>query len=381
MANIRVISNRLYIDFLYGKKRYRIALHLEDNAKNRKIAEIKLNELKNELQLEKLGIKKADLGKVFPEFNKTSTEDNIANKEDKGEILFSDYYQFWVTKKVHISKSSRRTWDSFYRNYVKPFIGHKKIKEINEIDLIRMINLMKNKLKNSVINKKIVVFKSIMKELYEEGIIDKNPFRHIKKLRGDQPEIKPFTEEELAELLKGFKEKYPFYYNLVAFLAFTGCRPNEAVGLKWKNIDWESKKILIREGFVLGENTQLKTNSSRRDIPMNDILEKILIDQKTLTFGKSEYVFTNMKLKPINWTNFRQKYYEVLKSKNIEHRPIYQLRHTFASMAIKNGEDPSWVAKMLGHSGLKTTFSYYSRYIPNNRDGKIIFEIFNRIGE
>lgn len=58
MANIRVISNRLYIDFLYGKKRYRIALHLEDNAKNRKIAEIKLNELKNELQLEKLGIKR-----------------------------------------------------------------------------------------------------------------------------------------------------------------------------------------------------------------------------------------------------------------------------------------------------------------------------------
>ena len=380
MAKIRIISNNLYLDFVYNKKRYRISLNLKNNPRNIKLANIKLKELEKELELESLGIKEAQLDKVFPNMSKFNfTDRDSSTKEEKGEMLFGEYYAYWVSKKVHLSKSSIRTWNSFHRNYINPFIGHKKIKNIHEVDLIRIINHMKGKLKNSVINKKIVAFKSIMKELHEEGVIDKNPFKYIKKLRNDVPEIKPFTEDELAKLLNGFKTMYPFYYNLVVFLALTGCRPNEALGLKWKYIDFENKKILIREGFSLGESTLLKTSSSRRDLPISDNLYGILKGQMNVTYSKSEYVFTNTKLRPICWPNFRQKYYKVILETGLEHRPIYQLRHTFASMAIKNGEDPAWVAKMLGHSGLRTTFAYYSRYIPDKNDGKLVYSLFDKI--
>jgi integrase len=231
-----------------------------------------------------------------------------------------------------------------------------------------------------VVNRKLRSVRSFFNEVVEEGHLKESPFKKVKYLRNEKVDIKPFNQEELARLLVGFAEKYPAYESFVAFLAFSGCRPNEVVGLKWDKIDWENRKILIREGFVLGEETLLKTDSSVRDIDMTEPLEVLLLQQLDKGID-SEYVFVNEFNRRICWENFRQKYHRVLKLKNIVSRPAYQLRHTFASMAIKNGEDILWVSRMLGHSNLKTTLTTYTRYIPSleRKDGSIIGGIYSNI--
>ena len=39
----------------------------------------------------------------------------------------------------------------------------------------------------------------------------------------------------------------------------------------------------------------------------------------------------------------------VLKRLGVRYRPPYQMRHTFATLAISVGENINWVARMLGH--------------------------------
>ena len=48
-----------------------------------------------------------------------------------------------------------------------------------------------------------------------------------------------------------------------------------------------------------------------------------------------------------------------LKRAGVRHRPCYQLRHTWTSMALESGESPGWVATMLRHSDLSTLFRHY----------------------
>ncbi len=46
-------------------------------------------------------------------------------------------------------------------------------------------------------------------------------------------------------------------------------------------------------------------------------------------------------------------------------RDLYNARHTFATHALASGEDPGWVAKMLGHTTLTMLMTRYYRYVPN----------------
>ena len=47
-----------------------------------------------------------------------------------------------------------------------------------------------------------------------------------------------------------------------------------------------------------------------------------------------------------------------------KHRP-YQTRHTAATLLLASGENPEWVARVLGHASTEMLFKVYSRYVPN----------------
>jgi integrase len=64
----------------------------------------------------------------------------------------------------------------------------------------------------------------------------------------------------------------------------------------------------------------------------------------------------------------------------LRRRTMYQTRHSFASNALTAGEQPSWVAGMLGHTTPEMLFQVYARYIPNRtrRDGSALLARWGR---
>jgi len=164
-------------------------------------------------------------------------------------------------------------------------------------------------------------------------------------------------------------------------------RPNEARALQWNNIDWHRNQIKISKGRARGtelsatgkttkyiESTP-KTKSSIRVIPMHPEARKALEElQKRPINNMNGYVFLTKDGQPLDmaidyiWT-------KALKRAGLRHRPSYQLRHTWASMALEAGESPAWVASMLGHETMATTFKYYARFIPNQLNGTLIGQL------
>jgi integrase len=69
--------------------------------------------------------------------------------------------------------------------------------------------------------------------------------------------------------------------------------------------------------------------------------------------------------KPFNTADKISAWYwrPLLDKLTMKYRNLYQMRHTFASMMISNGEDILWVSKMLGHKDSSMTLQKYARYI------------------
>lgn len=106
-----------------------------------------------------------------------------------------------------------------------------------------------------------------------------------------------------------------------------------------------------------------KTNSSCRSIPMFSVVEQALLDLKQRKLvNLNDHVFLNQRGQPINKHVYRE-WRAACKHAGVRHRPSYQLRHTFASVCLSRGIEPGWIAKVLGHSTIETTFRHYARFV------------------
>ncbi len=56
---------------------------------------------------------------------------------------------------------------------------------------------------------------------------------------------------------------------------------------------------------------------------------------------------------------------------SIKERKLYNLRHTFASTMITQGQNILWVSRMLGHKDVSITLKVYARFIKENDEERL----------
>jgi integrase len=159
----------------------------------------------------------------------------------------------------------------------------------------------------------------------------------------------------------------------------TGLRPSEQLARRWEHIDFTHKKILVRSGWVKGEQTELKTSGSVRDM---DMLPTVM--DTLWALPRDDYVFPNADGGPLDLTNMRVRvWFPTLQRAGLKPRNLYQTRHTFASLMLQAGEDPAWIARMMGHTTTKMLFERYGRFIQyrTRQDGAAYLEASRRAQE
>lgn len=189
------------------------------------------------------------------------------------------------------------------------------------------------------------------------------PYKNIKNLKQARPDVNPFTLSEVWLILKHVRADYRPYYTI---RFFTGMRTSEIDGLKWDCINFDRREISIRWALVNGEMGPTKTLGSQRDIAMSQLVYDALLEQKTRTFGKSEFIFCNSQGNPMEYRNVNRWVWKpTLALLGLKHRRAYQTRHTAATLWLAAGENPEWIARQMGHSSTEMLFRVYSRYVPD----------------
>ena len=167
-------------------------------------------------------------------------------------------------------------------------------------------------------------------------------------------------------------------YLYIAFL--TGARTGEILALNWGDIDFENEKIAITKSLNdMGELTTPKTKSSVRHIDMLPPLKEYLLKLNSAYTGKSELAHKEREsgeVSPIitaKRKDLRAEFYALLDSLGLKRRVLYNTRHSFASIMLSQGEEPLWVAAMLGHKNLNITYSHYAKFIPQKSRARAVF--------
>jgi len=357
---IRIRDGIIYLDFRHKGRRLRPSTRLEDTPPNVKLAEDWMGAIRREIQFGTFRLENH-----FPYYRpKLSRE---------GDDTFTHASRSWL-------ESHKQTWAEWtYRKFksnlegrVIPKIGQRKLGDITAKDLrlLREAILAEGqrrggKLTNRSVNRIMQPVKAMFNELLADGEIKQNPASRLGKLKEKRiAEIDPFSDSEVKAILKVVEPRYKPY---VEFLFESGFRPNEAMGLKWSRVNLVTSIVSVREGRVLGKDTDPKTAAAIRDVEITPGMMRALKKQRAVSYLAHSYVFVTDKGQPLDVSNIRARVWEpALKKAGLKYRYPYQARHTFGTKMIALGRDPLWIANQMGTS-LEMLFKHYVVYFRRKR--------------
>ena len=287
---------------------------------------------------------------------------------------------------VHKNRVREHTYlrnSQHYRNHIKPFFGNKKISLIRPLELERWQNnfVTKNYKASSILKFRSVLY-SILEEAVKNEIIKTNPLTLVdipaikKDFKIDDEDIVyPFSQNEIQKMLEN---STGYFKNFIMLMVSSGIRPGEIVALTWEDINFEKKQITVNKTITNGKIGLPKTASSVRKVDILPLAELALKEQMKIS-KKHKNIFINSKGNAFyTHSVFGKKFKIFLQELNIDYRPLYNLRHTFASHLISLGEDILWISKNLGHLDISITMKHYTKFI--KEDDETRFSKISKIG-
>ncbi len=198
-----------------------------------------------------------------------------------------------------------------------------------------------------------------------QAFLAHDPLIGQKRLKRRHREAEFFEDDDIAALLEAAADSSEG--NAIIHLGlFAGLRRGEIFALQWRDIESGGGevggRIRVRRSLYAGEVTTPKTAAGERtvDVPQR-VLDVLAAHRATSPpIGKS-FIFRTRTGNPIDpsWW-YRETFLKLRKSAKL--RPsvgLHSLRHTYASLLIRQGENPKYVSRQLGHASTSFTMDVY----------------------
>jgi len=137
-----------------------------------------------------------------------------------------------------------------------------------------------------------------------------------------------------------------------------------------EHIDWESGEFHVRRAFREGHFHEPKTRTSYRCIALPARILKELREWRHAC-PKSPYdlIFPNLDGQPMSYSNLITRgFHPARKRAGIRRIRFHDLRHTHASLMIRNREEIVKVSRLIGHANASFTFNVYCHMLPRKHD-------------
>jgi len=381
-GSVRNVNSTVYVDFMYLNERVRESSDLPWNDENAKEVRKQLDKI-----VVAIGDGSFRYAEVFPGSKKaeyfTGREKEVFKiKETPSDVLCKDFFDSWYRLLKSSGRVTGRTllgYRGYVDLYLKPFFGEMVFADLNAAGFERFIIWAKTRryrekeIAASTVNKCFTILKIICKSVaIEYGWADSfNPFFGFRKLPEDDPyeEINPFSVDEQRSLIDHLPDHWKPHFQF-AFAA--GLRVGEQIAIRLEDIDWNAGLLHIRRAMTFDENGKrvvgrTKNRYSRRTIKLIPAMLAPLKAQLGIYERfNGEYFFCSAKGANIDINNLRDRVWRLaLKNAEIPYRDMKQTRHTFATVGLGCGENPLWIAKVMGHRNTEMIIRVYGKFIEN----------------
>lgn len=295
------------------------------------------------------------------------------------------YAKAWLTSGEGTRKATTQRFYAFNLNlHILPVLGEKTVGSLKRSDCRVLIAACKAKqLKPASMRGVNRTLSGVLTQAVEDAWLPANPaFRMGKYLRdGDavREEIDPFTREETYTFLEHVRVASLVFYPFFLCALRTGMRLGELLALEWDDVDFASRLIHVRRARVAGKITSTKNRLRRRvdmSLSLATELKRLRTARKKAALAQgtsaAAAVFLTPEGTPLDGDNLRNRvFYRLLEAAKVKQIRLHDLRHTYASLLIQNGESLAYVRDQLGHSSIQVTVDIYGHLVPGANRGAV----------
>lgn len=322
---------------------------------------------------------------------KEAIRDSIDSKPSM-KAKFGDYFPKWIESYAGLtsrgfSETTRPEYRRPIQNYAMPRWKTWKLTAIEPSDLRELFMSMRNEGKSqSAIKKLRAALSALFTTAIEDGLVTSNPVRGIRippplvEEEPDEEQAKAMTRAELATLLSAIPNDWHLFFE---FLAHTGMRISEVIGLTWRHLELEENpRVKVREQFYRGKRKKLKSGAGRRDIPLAPGMRARLAAHRRETYGGLEApVFpSDVGTELIRGKVADRVLNPARKLVQLEWVSFHAFRHTCASLLFAEGKNIKQIQTWLGHADPAFTLRTYIHLMDDGVGGAAFLDDAVEVG-
>ncbi len=298
----------------------------------------------------------------------------IKYKQTKGIVIANTELNLkqWSHEWLKLYKSDKeeatiKMYEQIINIYIIPKLGFIKLKNLKQKDIISLLNDMDNK---GITRRKDIVLltlNQILNKAIENDYIYKNVCKGIKIKKYKSPEKHPLPSNLIKDIQKLSENDFRAF--MILFMIYTGLRKEEIVPLQYKDLDLESRYVVVNKAVTFAHNTpKIKStkNGTSRKVPILNILYDKLYKLKC-EHTDNDYIFPNTLNKMMSDTTMKRQITYVINTLNKnkpENEQVYftyhQLRHTYVCILHKAGVDLKEAQSFTGHKTLQVLLDVYT---------------------
>jgi integrase len=231
--------------------------------------------------------------------------------------------------------------------YILPAIGSFRVADVSRADIVDIHSSMRATPYQA--NRVLEVARAMFNhaEIWGLRAEGANPCRRVKR-NPERKRERHLLPEELSRLGAVLDERLaagletPFVIAAFKLLIFTGCRLNEIQTLKWE---------FLKNGSI--ELPDSKTGERRIPLPpaAQAVIARLPRDPENPFIIAGDVAGQHV-------TDLQRPWRRIRKAAGLDDVRIHDLRHTYASNAVKQGLSLPMVGKLLGHTQMQTTMRY-----------------------
>jgi integrase len=283
--------------------------------------------------------------------------------------------------------------------HIVPFIGAKKLSELT----VPAVNAFADQLRQAglsaeMIKKVIRSLGAIFKEARRRGLSNVAPTVGLELDLPERDDPRPVipTKQELQAIIAGATAHKNRIWRALALVAvFCGLRASELRGLRWADVDFESRQINVTQRADASHKIgKLKSKAAYRSLRLSPMVLNALREWKlTCPKGDLGLVFPNGLGKVESYANLIEHGFAPIQHaagitvlapvlddagkpiinnagepvlREVPKYGLHALRHACASLWIEQGHNPKQTQILMGHSSIKVTFDTYGHLFVDN---------------